>query len=140
MKYLTAEEILVIHSEIIDGTGGMHGVRDIGLLMSIAEKPKSRFGGKELYEGVFQKAAIFLGSLVQYHVFIDGNKRAAVACAIEFLERNAQVFIASNDEVVAFPLWVERNRPEIEEIARWFKRRCRRLTKRRKSEEDSKSD
>jgi len=34
VKYLTAEEILVIHSELIDQTGGLHGVRDVGRLVS----------------------------------------------------------------------------------------------------------
>ena len=43
MIYLTGEEILVIHSEIIDQTGGSHGIRDIGLLQSIVEKPKIHF-------------------------------------------------------------------------------------------------
>ena len=75
MKYLTAEEILVIHSEIIDKTGGLHGTRDVGLLMSIVERPKSKFSGQELYKGIFKKVAVYLESLAQYHVFADGNKR-----------------------------------------------------------------
>ena len=121
MKYLTAEEILVIHSEIIDETGGMHGVRDIGLLMSIAEKPKSRFGGKELYEGVFQKAAIFLGSLVQYHVFIDGNKRTGVVSTARFLFTNKYEMIATNKELENFVIKVAVNKLDIDTISTWLK-------------------
>jgi len=121
MKYLTAEEILVIHSEIIDETGGMHGVRDIGLLMSIAEKPKSRFGGKELYEGVFQKAAIFLGSLVQYHVFIDGNKRTGVVSTARFLFTNKYEMIATNKELENFVMKVAVDKLDIDTISTWLK-------------------
>src|SRR3989344_526580 len=121
MKDLTAEEILVIHSEIIDETGGMHSVRDIGLLMSIAEKPKSRFGGKELYEGVFQKAAIFLGSLVQYHVFIDGNKRTGVVSTARFLFTNKYEMIATNKELENFVMKVAVDKLDIDTISTWLK-------------------
>ena len=121
MKYLTAEEILVIHSEIIDETGGMHGVRDIGLLMSIAEKPKSRFSGKELYEGVFQKAAIFLESLVQYHVFIDGNKRTGAVSTARFLFTNKYEMIATNKELENFVIKVAVNKLDIDTISTWLK-------------------
>ncbi|MBI4120550.1 MAG: hypothetical protein HY454_03755 [Parcubacteria group bacterium] len=53
MKYITAEDILAIHSEIIDETGGLHGVRDVGLLASVVERPKGRFGGRPLYKNIF---------------------------------------------------------------------------------------
>lgn len=59
MRYISAKELLVIHSEIITQTGGMHGVRDIGLLQSIIEKPKASFSRNELYRGIFIKAAAY---------------------------------------------------------------------------------
>ncbi|MBI3305432.1 type II toxin-antitoxin system death-on-curing family toxin [Candidatus Parcubacteria bacterium] len=79
MNYLTGEEILAIHSEIIDQTGGLHGVRDAGLLASILERPKTAFGGKEMHRGLFKKAAVYMEGLARYHVFTDGNKRTAIA-------------------------------------------------------------
>src|SRR3989344_5637432 len=106
MKYLTAEDILVLHSEVIDETGGMHGIRDTGLLMSIVEKPKSKFGGKELYKGVFKKVAVFLESLVQYHVFIDGNKRTGVVSVARFLFINKYELTATNKELETFVMKV----------------------------------
>jgi len=127
MKYLTAEEILVIHSEIIDETGGMHSVRDIGLLMSIAEKPKSRFGGKELYEGVFQKAAIFLESLVQYHVFIDGNKRTGAVSSARFLFINGYELIATNKELENFVMKMAVDKLDLDTISTWLKKHSRKI-------------
>ncbi|MEK7575587.1 MAG: hypothetical protein AAB491_00660 [Patescibacteria group bacterium] len=50
MKYLTPKDILAIHNEVINKTGGSHDIRDVGLLISLTERPKTRFGGKELYE------------------------------------------------------------------------------------------
>ena len=43
MKYLTAEQVLFIHSRIVAETGGSHGVRELGLLESPDElEPDSR--------------------------------------------------------------------------------------------------
>ncbi len=117
-----AEEILVIHSEIIDKTGGLHGTRDAGLLMSIAEKPKSKFGGKELYKGIFKKAAVYLESLAQYHVFIDGNKRTGAASAARFLFVNGYELIAINKELEDFVLKVVIEKLDLDIIAAWLKK------------------
>lgn len=121
MKYLGAQDILVIHAFVIDGTGGAHGVRDVGLLQSAAERPKMRFGGKELYKGVFAKAAACFESLAKHHVFVDGNKRTAVTSAARFLAINGIELIASNGELEIFTLRVVEEKLEIEAIAAWLK-------------------
>jgi death-on-curing protein len=127
MNYLTAEDILVIHSEVIDRTGGMHGVRDIHLLMSIAEKPKARFGGKELYKGVFKKAAVYFESIVQYHVFTDGNKRTGISSAARFLFLNKYDLIATNEEVEDFVIKIVTEKLDLEAISSWLKKRSRKI-------------
>ena len=53
MKYFNVYDILAIHYGIIEATGGSHGVREIGLLASAAERPKMKFGGRDLYFSVF---------------------------------------------------------------------------------------
>lgn len=121
MHYLKAKELLVIHSEIIDQTGGTHGVRDIGLLQSIIEKPKGRFGRKELYKGIFLKGATYLQSLVQYHVFIDGNKRTAIGATARFLFLNEYQLDASNKAIEKFVLKIAVKKFELQIIARWLK-------------------
>ena len=121
MKYLTPQDILVLHSEIVDATGGFHGVRDIGLLISATERPKTSFDGKELYKSIFEKAAVYLESLGQYHVFTDGNKRTGIVASTRFLFLNGFELKASNEEVEKFVLHVVMKRLEIPEIAKWFK-------------------
>ena len=122
MKYLSGEELLIIHSEIIDQTGGMHGVRDTGLFLSIIEKPKAQFGGKELYSGVFKKAAVYLESVVQYHVFLDGNKRTGFAAAVRFLHLNGLNFFADNTGVEKFVVKVAVKKLDLQTIAVWLKK------------------
>ena len=125
MKYLTAEEVLVIHSELIDQTGGLHGVRDVGLLISAAQRPKTGFSGRELYKGVFEKAAAYFESFAKYHVFLDGNKRTALAASARFLFLNGYELTASNVAVEKFTLRVVVRRLNIKIIAAWLTRHAR---------------
>lgn len=49
MKRLSKEQILLLHSQLIQQTGGSDGVRDYALLESAIEAPFQSFGGDELY-------------------------------------------------------------------------------------------
>jgi len=122
MQYISAKELLVIHSEIVTQTGGMHGVRDVGLLQSIIEKPKASFGGSELYKGIFTKAAIYLQSLVWYHVFIDGNKRTGIGATARFLFLNGYQLNVTNKGMENFVLKIAVEKLELVIIARWLER------------------
>ncbi len=50
--------------------------------------PAAAYGGKEFYPDVATKAAILCSRLARNHPLVDGNKRVAFLCMIEFLERN----------------------------------------------------
>ncbi len=121
MRYLTPQDILVVHSEVIDVTGGSHGIRDIGLLISATERPKSSFGGKELYKSIFEKAAAYLESLASHHVFVDGNKRTAITVSARFLFLNGFELKVSNKELEYFVLRVVVSKLDIAAIAKWLK-------------------
>ena len=127
MKYLKPEEVLVIHSEIIDETGGLHGLRDLTLFSSIIERPKSRFSNKELYRGIFQKAAAYMEAFVQYHVFLDGNKRTAAVSAARFLFLNKYDFVATNKELEGFVLRVATDKVKLPQIAAWLKKNSKKI-------------
>lgn len=121
MKYLSAQEILVIHAQIIDETGGLHGVRDIGLLASLIERPKTRLGRTQMFPGLFRKAAVYLESLAQYHCFLDGNKRTSVSACARFLYRNRYEFVSEQKEIVDFVLRVATNKENLDSIEAWIK-------------------
>lgn len=125
MKYLTGEEILVIHDEIINETGGLHGVRDIGLFLSLIERPKTSFGGTEVHATVFEKAAAYFESVAMYHVFLDGNKRTSVVAAARFLFLNGLDLVASNIDTERFTLKVVEDKLPISAIAAWLKKNAR---------------
>lgn len=122
MKYVSGEEILLIHARIIDEIGGIHGVRDLGLLKSLVHRPRGSFGGTEIYPDIWQKAAAYLEAMATYHVFADGNKRTAIAVTARFLYLNKFHLKATNEEVVVFVLKVATKEVTIPKIALWLKK------------------
>ena len=92
-------------------------------------RPQASFGGQDLYETIFLKVAALLHSLLLNHMFFDGNKRTAMFAAMTCLELNNYKFDCSQKEVVRIALWIENQKPSIEEIADWLKKHSRKLTK-----------
>ncbi len=129
MRYVSGKEILVLHARILDVTGGAHGVRDLHLLASLLEKPKMKFGGKVLYNGLFCKAAVYLEALATYHVFIDGNKRTAFAAVARFLFLNSYALNATNKQVERFVLGVALKKHDGEAIAKWLEKNSEQINK-----------
>lgn len=122
MKYLTAQNVIQIHFELVEATGGLQGLRDLNLLESAVLRPQATFGGKDLYPTLLLKAAALTHSLLLNHVFVDGNKRTAAISMVEFLILNGKKFKATNKEIVTFALRVENKKPTIEQISDWIKK------------------
>ena len=88
MIFLTVEEVIDFHAEMIDEFGGAHGIRDLGLLISAIEMPKATMFGEFLHASSYDKAAAYLYHIVCNHPFKDGNKRTGTVVALTFLEVN----------------------------------------------------
>ena len=127
MTYLLAEEMLAIHDRIVEAIGGLKGVRDIGLLCSLAERPKMAMMGKEFYPDIFTKAAAYLEGIATYHVFADGNKRTAFAVTHYFLRVNGFKLTVSTKTAYSFIMSVATKKKSIEEIATWLKKHSKKL-------------
>lgn len=123
MKYLSAQDILVIHAKIVDETGGLHGVRDTNLLISVSHRPQTVLDGKEVYADIFEKASAYLEAVTNYHVFNDGNKRTAIAIAVAayFLHLNGYALQCLDREIVDIILQVANKKKDMEGIVVWLK-------------------
>ena len=119
--YLTAEQVLFIHARLISETGGAHGVRELGLLLSAVARPQATFDGQDLYPNLFLKAAALLESLVGNHAFVDGNKRTAITSAGLFLRINGYRLTADNQQLEAFILQCAQRLISLEQMALWLK-------------------
>lgn len=88
MKLLTKKQIILLHRQIINETGGSDGIRDEGLLESALLSPLQTFDGAELFPSVEEKAARLGFGLIKNHAFSDGNKRIGAHAMLILLEIN----------------------------------------------------
>jgi death-on-curing protein len=121
MIYLSAEQILFIHARLIEETGGIHGVRDLGMLLSAIGRPQASFGDQDLYADLFSKAAALMESLIRNHPFVDGNKRTGVTAAGLFLRRNGYRLTANNADLVASTMKIAQAQGDLETLTVWFR-------------------
>ena len=89
--FLTLAQVVEIHADQIRRYGGQDGIRDLGLLDSALAQPEASFAGEWLHRDIDDMAAAYAYHLCQNHPFIDGNKRAALGCALIFLGLNGRV-------------------------------------------------
>ena len=75
MIWISAEDILLIHSRVIEGSGGLDGLRDSAGLEAAIAAPMQTFDGQELYPSDIEKIARLGFGLASNHAFVDGNKR-----------------------------------------------------------------
>jgi death-on-curing protein len=120
MRVPSASEILLLHDYLIETTGGEHGVRDLQALEAAVARPFAGFGDVELFPNVHDKAAALADSIINYHPFVDGNKRTGVSSAGIVLSLNGWEMTATNSELVWFGRHVAVARPEVAETAAWL--------------------
>ena len=119
MRWLSLAEVLELHRRLIEQTGGMPGLRDLGLLESSLAQPHQSFGGVDLYPGLNAKAAALGFSLIQNHPFVDGNKRIGHAAMETTLVLNGVELIATINAAEAVVLAVASGELDREAFSRW---------------------
>ncbi len=119
-RWLSADELVAIHAELIAEFGGAPGLRDRGLVESAAARPKHLASYGE--PTVFELAAGYAVGLARNHPFVDGNKRIALVAAFTFLELNG--WEVSAEEPAAVLVFFDLAAGEIDEreLALWLER------------------
>jgi death-on-curing protein len=121
MRWLQLAEVLELHRRLIDQSGGMAGIRDLGLLEASLAQPRQTFGGIDLYPELIEKAAALGFSLIQNHPFVDGNKRIGHAAIEITLVLNGVELVASVDSAEAVVLAVATGELNREAFTKWVK-------------------
>ena len=75
--WISASRSLVdkIHDQLINDTGGSHGVLNSGNIDAALASPEASFGGQDFYDTNLKKCCKLFHSLVSSHGYQDGNKR-----------------------------------------------------------------
>ena len=81
--YPTVAETIETHRLLIEEFGGLHGIRDTGLLESAVLRPQNGY-----YSNLIDEASALMESLANNHAFIDGNKRVSFVMTDTMLRAN----------------------------------------------------
>ncbi|CDE35411.1 death-on-curing family protein [Eubacterium sp. CAG:38] len=119
MKKLSKKQILMLHTQLIQQTGGSEGVRDYNLRDSALETPFQSFGGDELYPTIQAKAARLGYGLIKNHCMIDGNKRIGTHSMLVFLALNGIELKYMQKELYETILDVAAGKIEYEDLLQW---------------------
>lgn len=120
MIYLERDDIILLHTELIEQFGGSYGIRDDGLLDSALSAPFQTFGGLDLYPSLVEKAAQLSYGLVHNHPFVDGNKRIGAHALMVFLEVNSLPLNVDEDEISKFFWEIASNTKTVEDLQDWI--------------------
>jgi death on curing protein len=117
VHFLTVDEVLAIHSSLLERFGGPPGVRDLGLLESALHRPRTGY-----YRDLAGMAAAMFESLLMNHPFIDGNKRVAFFATDVFLRLNGWKLQVDSDEAHTFLIGLlERRQCDFEHLLPWIR-------------------
>ena len=120
MKILSKRQILLLHQQLVDETGGSPGLRDEGLLDSTLNAPFQAFGGTSAFPSLQQKAARLCYGLVKNHPFVDGNKRIGAHAMLVFLAVNGLELSYTQQELADIILQVAAGEKGYEDLLAWL--------------------
>jgi death-on-curing protein len=117
VAFLSRDEVLAIHSILLERFGGPPGIRDYGLLESALYRPQTGH-----YSDLAEMATALFESLIMNHPFIDGNKRVAFFATDVFLRLNGYLLRVDAHEAHRFLIGLlENNRCTFEELLPWIR-------------------
>ena len=128
MIYLEKTEILWINKTFILDKGGSYYEADDNVLNRnsfefMIDAPKSILYGRELYEDVYKKAAVYPFLTINDHIFHDGNKRTGMMAAFLFLAKNGLRIktIVTSPMIVSYAEKITVRHLNIRRISNWLK-------------------
>lgn len=127
IEYLIKEDFLLINAETIAEHGG-HFLHPINLLNAssldfLLEAVQSVLFGEPLYPELWDKAGLYMYSVINNHIFNDGNKRTGLEAAIIFLRLNGYRLDRNltHDEIYHFTIRLASGEFTLKEVQEWFR-------------------
>ena len=117
--WLSRAMVEAAHHDQVEEHGGLHGIRDNGLLESALARPKHRWSFEPGSDLPLLAASYGYG-LVNNHPFLDGNKRIGFVAMNMFLLINNQEIEAPEPEVIAVMLQVADGTLDESGLVQWL--------------------
>lgn len=125
MIWITAEDVVQIHSHVIRGSGGLDGLRDRDGLEAAVSAPMQTFGGQELYPTDIEKIARLGFGLASNHAFLDGNKRIGAMMTQLLLKWNGYQLELSPGDLADMFIAIADSSATEQDLLQWIYRHLR---------------
>ena len=120
MIWVTADDVILIHSRVISVTSGIDGLRDRPGLEAAIAAPLQTFGGQELFPSDVEKIARLGFGLASNHAFIDGNKRIGAMMTQLLLKWNGYRLILAQGELADMFIAIADGQKTEQELLTWI--------------------
>lgn len=124
-RFLSVDEVMILHATSIELHGGSHGIRDEGLLRSACAMPEQGFAGEFAHTVPFGMASAYAFHLCKNHPFVDGNKRTAFVACVSFLQMNGWEMQAPDETAWEQIVAIAENRLDKVGMEAWLVQNCR---------------
>lgn len=125
MIWISAEDVILIHSRVIEGSGGLDGLRDRDGLEAAVAAPMQTFDGKELYPTDLEKIARLGFGLASNHAFVDGNKRIGAMMTQLLLKWNGYDLTLHTGELADMFIAIADGTAKEKDLLDWIHRHLR---------------
>ena len=126
MIWVSADDVVALHSKIIKKTGGIDGVRDRSGLEAAVAAPLQSFGGEDFYPTNIEKIARLGYGLAANHAFIDGNKRIGALMTQLLLQWNGYRLVLNRGELADMFIAIADGSAGEIELLDWINKRIHR--------------
>ena len=120
MIYLTRDELIEIHHDIIKQSGGSSGILNPSNILSCIETPCRTVFGSEVNKTLSEKAAALVYEVCKSHPFVDGNKRTGYGAADVFLQFNGYFLDAKKEDAKEMTMELAKCTMDREETVKWI--------------------
>lgn len=121
MIWVTLDQVVVIHSRVIEKSGGLDGLRDRASLEAALAAPLQTFGGADLFPTELEKIARLGYGLAVNHAFIDGNKRIGAMMTQLVLKWNGYSLKVRTGEISEMFIAIAAGVNSYDQLLQWIK-------------------
>ena len=125
MIWISAEDVILSHSRVIEGSGGLDGLRDRDGLEAAVSAPMQTYDGKELYPTDLEKIARLGFGLASNHAFVDGNKRIGAMMTQLLLKWNGYDLTLHTGELADMFIAIAAGTAKEKDLLDWIHRHLR---------------
>ena len=127
IEFLTVENLKTIHEEIMIQTGDSPGISEHteSQLSFCVDFMQYGTYGYDPCPSLLEKAAYLMTFIASRQVFIDGNKRTAIASVAVFLDQNGYILEFTEEEAKSITLGIDKGSISFPQIVSWLKEHVR---------------